>query len=57
MYEGALGGYLLHIVGMLGRLAHIDCAVPDAAWTNTRHHECWDHMDKDLIFLWLMGDC
>ncbi len=50
IYEEVLGGHLLHIVRMCGRLAHVKCMVPGAVGTNTRRHDCWGYMDKDLIY-------
>ena len=50
IYVEVLGDHLLHIVRMHGRLAHVKCMVPHAGGTNTRRHECWGYMDKDLIY-------
>ena len=51
IYEEVLGGYLLHVVRMQGRLAHVKCWVPQAHGTNTRSHDCWGYMDKEMIYL------
>ena len=51
IYEEVLGGHLLHIVRMMGRLAHVNCKHPSAMGTNTRRHECWGYMNKDMVYL------
>ena len=50
IYEEVLGGHLLHVVRMMGRLAHVKCMYPSAAGTNTRRHACWGYMDKDMVY-------